>query len=519
MWVWLLAIAAWAADPLDEWFPPDRIEPSLVLARSAELLGPASPFYDVVTITPDAATKLELAIESGSFRHVQPAPDSLRRWGRYMLSMSALGRVPPNAASFAAEHFGLPVQAYVVQYFVGDGQPEDIIGMLKDLDTSELNHVAVVVEHIPDREGVRGMVVATAGAVEFERFPKVWQVGDTATVPGTLLQSRTKYALYVAGDEAEVVSYPLPEQAGVFDIDIPLPQRPGAWNVALDARTPGHFPDSGFYFTLYVGRQPPSAPTLLPVVAEGVSWEDDLLGAINAERLKYGISPLEAAGDRGSVAQIISRIPEKEREAVKYLSAQFAGDPAPTVPHGGWHAASGGRQSVAETAWSALKHPVSRATVLDPDSRFALVASHDRAVGGPYYLALFFKPVESVSDIRKRTLEAVTARSSTPLLPAVVMEPELDALAQAVAGGGMPFKNVLSEMGKRVKQAFQSGTLTGSATMHAFTSAVGELPDLTSLTPSADMHVVSIGVATGAFGEKDGISRVVTLVVVAGGTK
>lgn len=503
------------ASDLEKYFPKTPLPQDQMLARSAQVIGPPARVYDAVTATPTMPTALERAVEALVLpKTLTAAPDSLRCWGRYMLTMNALGPVPYNLSSFAGEHCGLPLAPEVLYTFVTANEADRVAALLKELKTDDeaLQAVAVVTE--PIENGVRGIVVAMYGAARFQPFPRVWQVGDVASVPGTPMLKKVSYALYVAGPGAEAEAYALPANDGVFDIDIPLSGTPGAWRVAMNAAKKDHFADSSFFFTLYVGEEPPLAPPALPAAPPGVEGEAAVLALLNAERARQNLAPLEPVGDPSEINRVLTSLPKGEVARVRAMRQWGAADPVPDTPHGTWGGLSSQSGNAAEAAWIMATHPVNREDLMDPLARYILLGS--ASMGGySDYMGILLHGPPTVEDVRSQTAASLAARFHKPPTRGPNFEAQLDAIAQRVADGSLPLKGALKATGKAIDDARRDTTVGGAATINIYTFEPTTPIDLSALTPAAGAKAAAVGIATGTLGDKGGIVYAVALVVTA----
>ncbi len=229
--VLLCTFVAFASD-LEKYFPKSPVPQDQMLARSAQVIGPPARVYDAVTATPTMPTALERAVEAQVLpKTLTAAPDSLRCWGRYMLTMNALGPVPFNLSSFAGEHCGLPLAPEVLYTFVSGNDVDRVAGVLKELNTDEESLQAVAVVTEPIENGVRGIVVGMYGAARFQSFPRVWQVGDVASVPGTPMGRRSPTPCTWPGPGPRRQSTRSPPTTGCSTSTSPCPGRAarGTW--------------------------------------------------------------------------------------------------------------------------------------------------------------------------------------------------------------------------------------------------------------------------------------------------
>lgn len=512
----LLTATLAAAEGIEDYFPTVPAGQEVLVARAVEVLGPPARMYDAQTATPAAATVLEREVETRVFPASQDrAPDSLRCWGRYMLALSTVGPVPLNLATFGAEHCGLPLVPGVEQFFVAAPDAEEIVGLLAGAvsDAENLQAQAVVLAEAEDGS-MLGLLVGMYGAARFQPFPRVWEVGDAPSVPGTPLQRDRTYALFVAGPGKEVASYPLPATDGVFDVNIPVAATPGAWRVTMNGAKRDHFADSSFFFTLYVGEEPPRAPTPLAPAPASTDRDAVVLSLMNEERARFGLSPLEPVGRPGQIATLLESLPKGEVARVRALRQWSRTDPLPDVPHGAWDGVSGGAQSPVEAAWLITHHPVTRLALMDPAAKLALVGSQS-VEGGTSYLGLVFRGPPSVDDVRSTAVGAIQARVPAARQRGPGLEAELDPIAEKVARGELSPEAGMKQVRKVVVAAQKARTIEGAVTMNLYAIQVSGEPTVVDPTAPADVGALAVGAAIGTLGRSNGIAQGIAIVVLA----
>lgn len=517
--MFLLMLQLLAGD-LEQYFPTTPPAPEVAAAHAATLLGPPATVYDAVTATPDAAQALERSVEQALYPKLRPAPDSLRRWGRFMLAMSKDGPVPENLQWFSAEHVGLPTLPLVLGTFVSGGDAAKMTEMLGPIarpEGVELRAAAVVLE--PLDNGVRGMIVGIADAATFERFPRVWSPGDAVSVPGTLLEKDKQYALFVAGEGPDVDVYSLPASEGAFDIDVPMPAQSGVWSVAMSGTERRRMPDSAFFFRLYVGQQPPTAPPVVPPAPAGADPDQAFLGALNAERAKFGFPALKPVGDPQRIRSWLDGLPESEVARFRAWKEFGKVDLLPETAHGSWRPISGGGRDPAEAAWTVTQNPVFREAALDPKAEFILLGSTVHQ-GVRDYLGVVYHAPAGVEELRTQTYAALDGRFHPPAPQhAASLQAGLDKLAVRVASGELPLNNAMKELQKVVQEGQKAGSIQGSVWMTVFVWSADQPYDASKLTPPPAARAVSLGLATGSMGRKDGLTAAVGVVVTADGIK
>lgn len=507
----LILLRAALAAGLDDHFPPTPLSPADVEAMAASFGAPARSF-DPVGVSPSAATPEEAAAEALLRGDRRVAPDSLRRWGRIMLTLSEKGKVPPAVAWFVAEHVGLPTMPLTLSYFVASPDPEVIRDLVAEYAAdAEVQCLAVVLAPIPGSRSMRGLVVGMAGDTEFEAFPRVWMPGDVASVPGTRLRRKENYALYVTGPGAEVKTYAIPGTEGRFDIDIPLPTEPGAYRVAMNAQKRRGFPDSSFFFTLYVGQEPPPLP-----VFDGAKGSGDLLARLNVERERYGLPRLEAVGRPETIQALLSSMPPTELGQWRAFRAFSKTDPAPDVPHGSWDGVSTTQADLDHAAWTISNHPVSRQALLDPAARYALLGQ-GQINGAPVHLGILMHPAASAEEVDRRVEAMFRERFATAPTRGRELEALMLPIAEKVAAGTLSLEAALARVKKEVRAAMKAGRIRGSAGMAGWSWPIDGEWSLGQLTVPPDAAGLALAATTGAQGGKDGVRYAVVLSVVAGG--
>lgn len=514
MWLFVSCAVAMAGD-ISEWFPSSPTTDAELRTQSAALLGPPSSVYDAVTATPGAAKPIELEIEAGLYPRQPAPPDSLRRWGRYMLNMLAKGPVPAGMRWFSAEHMGLPVVPMVLVTFVG-GDAAGITKMLRGVEGSvdDLRTAAIVLE--PIEGGFRGVVVALVGNADFEPFSRLWAAGDVASVPGTLLTPRQSYALYIAGPGTRVDVFELPRSKGRFDIDVPLAGEPGAYRVTMNAQARNQFPDSAFFFTLYVGVPLPTEAPSYAEAADAPDLEVRFLEILNATRKAHGLAPVERVGDTARLRAFLDGLPQAEGPRLRAWRSFGRNDPLPELAHGDWFGLGATGRTPAEAAWLVTEHPTNRVGLFDERVRYAYLAAADDPAGQQYSV-LLLRPPSDAADLRAEAVAVLSARFSRAPTRGPGLEPALDAIADRVARGEIPFNAGLKEVQREVKAAMQKGRIRGNATTGAFTWLPGDAIQTGELQPPSGGRALAVGVATGALGDRSGIRRAVALVVMAEG--
>ncbi|MES2642648.1 MAG: hypothetical protein V4850_24405 [Myxococcota bacterium] len=517
----------------------------LTSAEAAALLvpatiGPPARTYDQTTVTPGFARAEESAIEAAAVgATLPPASDGLRRYTRQVLSLMRKGVTQDRVEWFLAEHMGLATAPRVMGTFFTPTLDPAAVGTLvagfveKD---PELRSVAVAVERDDAHGGWVGILTGIYGAAEFEPFPRVHTPGAVAVLPGTLLASDTKYAVYVSYPGTEVREFPLAGK-GDFDVEVALPQQPGVYRVAMNTQKKRQLPDSAFFFTLYVGQEPlttfPAAPSASAVTTGTV--EQDFLAEVNAARGTYQLPPLVWVDRTTDLRAALAGLPPADREMARWRHVQqiAAKDPLPGQLHGAWGPAFTDGQDAAEAAWTALEHPISRATLLGASSTMMTAgALPSPNPGGVSVLSFVVEPGSAPlasRDAAHKELRrlsggvasvtgALTGGASAPG-SAVLVQSKLDAVAAEVASGKKSMKQGLAAATKVVKELETAGWIGGAMTWSIYTVPPGQTPKLESLGIPATAKNFSVGAANGNLGMHNGSELTVLVVLAAASMK
>ncbi|MFZ5480784.1 MAG: hypothetical protein ACOZNI_28750 [Myxococcota bacterium] len=492
-------------------------------------IGPPAKSYDQTTYTAAAASPEELAIEKAVLAGVgDPAPDSLRRFGRLELALRRQGTTHNLIRWFLAEHVGLatvPVQ--LGQFYTSSSDPEHVRSVVAGTieRDPELRSVAVTLEHDAAQDLWVGLVHGLYAAARFEPFPRVYRPGAVAVVPGTLLDKAEQYAIYVSFPGTEVRAFPLAGH-GAFDVEIPLPSEPGVYRVAMNRQKKHELPDSAFFFSLYVGREPPTAldlPSLgMPEVADAGSPEATFLAAVNAYRARYQRAPLEYADRSADMRTLLAGLPERPLALWRYVRQISRRDPLPGLPHGGWAPAFTDGRSPEEAAWSAIEHPITRDVFLSDGyaqlTAGALTSPRDGAVR---ILAFAVAPADDVNVAREAAAAELRRRWPAGVTPTAApkLQARLDVVAAEIASGKRSMGGAMKDLKGIVSDAMKAGLVKGGATWTVTALPPGQDVALETLAPTNDLRAFAVGAARGDLGRKDGFQYVVLVVVLAGGAE
>ena len=496
MIVLLASIAA--ATTLDAYFPPEPIPSAVAEALLIPaVLGPPAARYDQTTTTPGAGSALEVAVEEAIFGRRAAglaAPDSLRRWGKVMLTLSSTGEPSESLQTFIADHAGLTALPYVVEQFVGPASASDLVAMFGSR-SPDADRAAVCLDCT--EEECRGVIVGLHRVVGFEPFERTRTTEGVARIPATVFTEEATYALYVADPSGEVTTHPLSGQ-GTFDIELPLEAGTGVYRVALTEHVKNVMPSSPFYFSLYVGVEPPTSwvPRTTPRHPDGD--RATVLSAVNAERVSKGRGPL-APIESSHLDTVLAGTPDNTRRAYRYLRRRLSEDPAPGVPHGPWLAAFGAGVDAADAAGAALAHPVSRLILLDRSATGVVVGID--ASDGVWFAAAPVLPAVEGGSVRDAAWATIASRwwSADPPVLHPELQAELDALAAEVVSSRWQTKKV----DKALPRIAEGLGLNGyQAYMVQVPS--GTDPKLDGFKPQEPFEQLAIGQAQGDAG--DGVS-------------
>ncbi|MEZ4240502.1 MAG: hypothetical protein R3F59_30975 [Myxococcota bacterium] len=387
--VWWMAWTAAAAEPagptLAHWFPEER----LTAAQVSELLaeadpGPPARTYDHTTRTLDLGSPVEVQVEHdalGARADALAAPDALRCYARLTLPLYRNGQLEPLHAALLGEHCGLARPASLVGEFVA-GTPEQVADQVRTLtaawvDDPELRAVAVALGSSDDAPYV-GVVTALFGALAFEPFPRVAAPGSVVRIPGTFLEDDGDYSLFVTTPAPRCAST-RSTATGPSTSSSPSPTRRARsrWRCRRPSAASSARP---FSFTVFVGTdpQPPELPAFgLELGHPPADVERAVLDALNTERARFGLAPLQAAGDPQRMRDLLANLPDNERAAWRYLRREMRRT-EPDRPHGLWrNSAVFGVPSAEGAAWVLLRHPVFRLATLGATAERVVIGARE----------------------------------------------------------------------------------------------------------------------------------------------
>ncbi len=514
----------------------DLAFPDLLLAPEAaaallneEALGPPAERYDQTTRTPQAASELERELEAlvlGGDAERLAASDALRRYGRLALQLRRAGEVHDIHSWFLAEHVGLANPPHELGWFMtGAGQAGEMVELVGGLTADavkddDLRALAITLERHESEDYWLGLITASYGTVAFEPFPRRHEPGSVAILPGATLASKETYALHVSYPQAEVRSFPL-QGEGAFDIEVPLPEEPGVYRVCMGRHVKRQLPESPFFFSLYVGVEPPSA-FVMPDVAIHASnstvdqLEEDFVDAINRERARFDQAPLALVGSRQASRELVAQLPERDRARWRYLNKALARDPLPELPHGVWQAAFSSGYGARDAAWMSLEHPISRRTLLDPAYTMITLGAKAFDAGQGYsILSISMEPPDDPEQARDEVFAAISqqwaGRGGEPL-EAPQLQAALDAIAGRVAGGETSAKKAFKEVKKLCAKREIVG---GAVSMMLYRTPAGQLPDTSAFQVPSEAYFLAVGQGSGDLGEDRGVTYTALLVVAA----
>jgi hypothetical protein len=481
----------------------------VLLSRAAEL-GPPATMYGARDPVP--ATKLEATVEAlalgGDAARLAPT-GALRTYARSLLSVPADHELDLQTRWFLAEHAGLHAlpSATGSMTFHGQGAQEmaasirpAIAEQLKDPDVKE---VAIAIGDLVGGDQ-RVMVAIDDRSVRLTPFPRRYEPGAVAHIQGENQAEGELSALYMNWIGAEVKVIPLGTTAS-FDLDVPLPDVPGAYRVVIERYEERAFPKDAFFFTFYVGIDPPR--TLEEALAMGPPVAGDLLTATNAERTRYGLTPLQAVPNAQTIDRVIEKIPDGETAAWRYLRKNLAlQDPVPEIAHGQWSSGIPAGQTRDAVAWSALQNPVFRLALLRPTARYLAIGE-----GKQRTLFSVLDPVLDSVSVREEVWQALAPRFVEAPRSDGALEKELDAIALGVANGRLSSEDAFA----KVTAMFTERRLIGPGHKWLVFANSGHPPNLANITIGPEAHVLAIGQATGPVHKKALTPQTVLLIVVA----
>lgn len=523
----LMAPSMAPAGSMQDWLPATSLTPEQSAVQlSAEALGPPARSYDHTSRSLGAASADARAVEAlalGKRADALAAPDSLRRYGELSLQARQSGELHAIHEWFLAEHVGLAMLPHVLGWFVcgedvaaASAQVKEMVGDL--LDDDELQAVAVTLHPLPEKHAWLGQVSALVGAADFEPFPRVFSTGDMARVPGTSLSRRQKYSLFVGRrDTPEVQEYPLAGE-GRFDVEFPLPETPGVVRVAMSRAGRRSPPETTFFFTLYVGEEPPSAFGALNLDLQArsgpVEPEEALFAStVNETRSAFGLKPLSRAGEPASMRAKIAAAPSGERAFHRYFHQIAGEDPATELAHGGWTSFWCDGTGGADSAWMCLESPAVRSLLLDPErDLLALGAHRETGTSNLHLFGSMMSAPEGGDQVREQAYAALRGGGAAHTLKQA--QAALDAVAAQVASGDLSQKQAM----KAVEAMVKKGTLVTGRSMYGLSILpIGMAPDLNGYTAADGLNSAAVGTASGALGQKGGVSYVVLVILTAEG--
>lgn len=510
-----LVLVAASASAQDPYFPETPLsEEKAAELLSAEAIGPPATHFDGSARSPGAALDVERLAEGRSFgadAERLAASDALRRWGHLMLRAMRTGAVSARQADFLAEHVGLATPPSVLFSFATSD-----VGDLPELNAYQRTHfteAAVVLDCQPI--GCFGLIVGTASETRLEPFPRRGEPGGVIRVPGLLLSEDAEYTLYAVRPGVEVAAYPLPG-TGRFDVEVPLPEEPGAYRVAVHSAREGRLPRRPFAFTLYSGVEPPTMYSPAPdLVVDGTgveAIEEAVVAAINAGRTAHGLEALVPVGEPETLRNLLQDGPDEEGAYLEHLQRGLSRDPARELPHGVWKDAVLVGRDAADVAEVMLEHPAMRLLTMDPSARSIVlgVQSSDVPVPGLSVVFQVIQQAPSPEVHAERLRQLIAARWGADPLGAPQARATLDELASKVARGEVE-ADVASRVAAEAVQTHVGEQYGVGAILVPPGEVLGE-GDLPAFEPSKHL---AVGRALGDLGKGDGIYRTVLLVLAA----
>jgi hypothetical protein len=391
-------------------------------------------------------------------------------------------------------------------------------GWIKDdLKSDDVRAIALSLDRDEEEGLTHGTFWTLRGEIDFESFPRTMAAGERVSIPGLSLSKKKQYGLWVSFGGTEVKEFPIHGADGRFDIEVPLPDEPGVYRVAMSSRKKRRMPDSPFFFSLYVGVDPPTSYTSPLAGTDDLAvpledFESDVVDSINAARVAAGLEPLTPIEVRPAMRAIVSDAPKMEFARYRYYSRRLNDDPLPGEPHGLWHPTFANGRLASDAAWLALEHPISRSALLDPKVVSVAFGAADRGD----IRSILLVPMEAVPDAlsaRDQAFADLSSRmSSKGAKEAPKLEAELSAVAAKIASGKMPFKKFFTPVRKLAKEgSLISGAVNGTA----LAVPPGQTGDVSDFEIPAGSRYLAVGSAVGDLGKKGGVQYTVLLVVVA----
>lgn len=520
----LLVPGAATAGEMEDWFPRTLLEPARAEALlTADRLGPPAETFDSRTTTDDAVDPFVKAVEEAAFGAALDrvrAPDALRRYGEIMLQLYREGQPLQMHRLFVADHVGLWDVPYPSQTFMtGSNDVADVARLVKPaLDAEARRGRVAVTLHRDEAEAVWvGMVWRMDERLGFESFSRVYEPGESLTIPGVQVDGKTRYSLWMTQPGTDVLEVPIEGVDGRFDLRLTMPEEPGVYRISLSVQKKRRMPDNPFFFSVYVGVQPPTAFES-PIQAaddeldSSEEWEERLTSALNAVRVGYGLSPMEVM-DKGAprMRHILRETPEREQAAFRYLTRQLRADPLPEEPHGLWHPAFVGGFAPSDTLWMVMENPISRATLLAPECvslALGVVRQSGSEVRSALFVAMEAPPdAESAADL---AFASISERAAKELTSPPKLTRALTDIAEAVAAGKISFKRAQKEVGLVFKKTDYVG---GSAGMYFLATPAGQEPDVSEFELPRGAKYLAIGHGVGDMGGGDGVQWAVLVLV------
>jgi uncharacterized protein YkwD len=377
------------------------------------------------------------------------------------------------------------VRAFVARHFGLVATPQVIINVLESDDTRQLGEsVANVVikfanQSTAARYGLaaerlaakktRVVIVLENARVALDPLPRRLELGEKATVSGTLLGDQENPKLVIS-DAKGAVSEPPQAPGKAFKGEVACGQTPGRIVVELHADDMGNEILAG---TLVLACGGPPLPTSVAVAPP--AWPDSVpeqealvRKAIDAERAQAGLPALTWSEPVGKIARDVAEglregakkggVPPQVNLAQRLTDADIQAPLIVQNPAAGF-SAEGASERL-------LQSPSHRANIMNADvtqGGVGVALGTDQA-GKPmaYLVELFIKvqPPPDVAAAKQTIRAAIDKKRAAEKLPALTTDPGLEQLANDFAAvvasnGGPPPKAKTEEFTKSINKAYR----------------------------------------------------------------